>query len=103
VQTYLREEIQQEGLTRNLQAFARFLEAASFSQASTLNISEVARECGVSRKLAEEYFIILEDLLLAQQLRVFTKRARRKMTAHPKLFLFDAGVYRCRSGFYTLR
>lgn len=94
VQTYLREEIQQEGLTRNLQAFARFLEAASFSQASTLNISEVARECGVNRKLAEEYFIILEDLLLAQRLPVFTKRARRRIIAHPKFFLFDAGVYR---------
>jgi hypothetical protein len=33
VTTYLREEVQQEGLTRNLAAFSRFLEAASFSQA----------------------------------------------------------------------
>jgi predicted AAA+ superfamily ATPase len=94
VRTYLREEVQQEGLTRNLQAFARFLEAASFSQASPLNISEVARECAVNRKLAEEYFIILEDLLLASRLQVFSKRARRRITAHPKFFLFDTGVFR---------
>ena len=53
--------MQQEGLTRNLQIFARFLEAASFSQGSTLNITEVARECGANRKLAEQYFFILED------------------------------------------
>lgn len=94
VRTYLREEIQQEGLTRNLQAFARFLEAASFSQASALNISEVARECNVNRKLAEEYFYILEDLLLAHRLPVFTKRAKRRMAVHPKFYLFDVGVYR---------
>jgi predicted AAA+ superfamily ATPase len=65
VQTYLREEIQQEGLTRNLASFSRFLEAASFSQASVLNVSRVARECSVAQKAVEDYFSILEDLLLA--------------------------------------
>ena len=94
VHTYLREEVQQEGLTRNLQAFARFLEVASFSQASPLNISEAARECDVNRKLAEEYVTILEDLLLAVRLPAFRKRAQRRLAAHPKFFLFDAGVYR---------
>jgi predicted AAA+ superfamily ATPase len=94
IHTYLREEILQEGLTRNLQAFARFLEAASFSQASLLNISAVARECGVNRKLAEGYFHILDDLLLSRKLPVFAKRARRRMAAHLKFFFFDAGVYR---------
>src|SRR3990167_5310952 len=34
VKTYLEEEIRYEGLTRNLGAFSRFLEAASFSQGS---------------------------------------------------------------------
>ena len=94
VHTYLREEIQQEGLTRNLQTFARFLETASFSQGTPLNITGIARECGVNRKMAEEYFRILEDLLLASRLPVFTRRARRRMTAHPKFYLFDAGVFR---------
>ena len=94
IRTYLREEVQQEGLTRNLSTFARFLEAASFSQASTLNITEIARECRANRKLVEEYFYILEDLLLAHRLPVFTKRAKRRMAAHPKFFLFDVGVYR---------
>ena len=94
IQTYLREEVQQEGLTRNLQTFARFLEAASFSQASILNISEVARGCQANRKLVEEYFHILEDLLLAHRVPVFSKRAKRRLGSHPKFFFFDAGVYR---------
>ena len=94
VQTYLREEVQQEGLTRNLGAFARFLEAASFSQGSVLNLSAVARDASVDRKVVEDYFSILEDLLLAVRLPVFRKRAKRKVIAHPKFYLFDAGVYR---------
>jgi predicted AAA+ superfamily ATPase len=94
VKTYLREEIMQEGLTRNLGAFSRFLEAASFSQGSILNITEVARECGVHRKVVENYFSILQDLLIADLIPVFTKKAKRRMTAHPKFYFFDVGVFR---------
>lgn len=94
VSTYLREEVQQEGLTRNLPAFTRFLEAASFSQGAVLNVAAVARECAVDRKLAAGYFTLLEDLLLAVRIPPFTKRAQRALVAHPKFFFFDAGVYR---------
>lgn len=83
-----------EGLTRNVGSFARFLETISFSQAAVLNLSEVSREAGVARKTVEEYVSVLEDLLLAQRIPVFARRARRKMTSHPRFFLFDAGVYR---------
>jgi predicted AAA+ superfamily ATPase len=94
VKTCLEEEVRQEGLTRNLGAFARFLEAASFSQGAVLNVSEVARECAVERKVVESYFGILEDLLIGYRLAVFSKRARRRLVAHPKFYFFDAGVFR---------
>jgi uncharacterized protein len=94
VATYLEEEIRQEGLSRNLGAFSRFLEAASFSQGSVLNISAVARECAIERKAAEHYFQILEDLLIGHRIPVFTKRAKRRMAAHPKFYFFDTGIYR---------
>lgn len=77
--TYLREEVQQEGLTRNLAAFARFLEAASFSQESVLNMAAVARECGISAKAAENWFTVLEDLWIAVRLPAFTRRAKRRV------------------------
>ena len=92
--TYLREEVLQEGLIRNIGSFARFLETASFSQASLLNVSEVARDAKIERKVVENYFTILEDLLLATTLPVFTKRAKRRMVGHPKFYLFDPGVFR---------
>ena len=70
ISTYLKEEVLQEGLTRNLEAYARFLQMASFSQGETLNISEVARECGLNRKLVESYFIIL---LIINIIRLITR------------------------------
>ena len=94
VQTYLREEVMQEGLTRNIGHFARFLEAASLSQGQPLNISGIARDAQVSRATTENYFSILDDLLLAVRLPVFSRRARRRLISQQKFYFFDAGVFR---------
>src|SRR5439155_21377258 len=97
VGVYLREEIQIEAQIRNLALFSRFLEAASFSQASVLSVAAVAADCGVDRKTAENYFQLLEDLMIGIRVPVFRRRAKRKLVTHPKFYFFDAGV------FHTLR
>lgn len=94
VVTYLREEVLQEGLTRNLGDFTRFMEIASFSQGNILNLSAISREAAINRRTVESYFKILEDLLIAYSLPVFTKRAKRELIASPKFYYFDVGVYR---------
>lgn len=91
---YVKEEVQAEALVRDLGGFHRFLEAISFSQASVLNLAAVARECQVNRKTVEGYLGVLEDLLLAFRVPVFTRRSRRRVTTHPKLYLSDVGVFR---------
>jgi predicted AAA+ superfamily ATPase len=91
---YLQEEIVQESLIRNIGAFTRFLESASFSQGSILNVSTVARDCAVPRKTVEGYFDILNDLQIAYRIPIFQKRAKRKTQAHPKFYFFDAGLFR---------
>ena len=57
-------------------------------------MAAVARDCGVRPKVVEDYFAILEDLLIAVRLPVFTRRAKRRLVAHPKFYFFDAGVFR---------
>lgn len=91
---YLQEEITAEGAIRNLDAFARFLEVASFSHGSILSASEVARESGVKRSTIDGYFAILRDMLVTNRLPVFSKRAKRVLSAHEKFYFFDAGVFR---------
>ena len=90
----VQQEVQTQGLVRNTGAFYRFLEALSFAHGATLNVSEVARECAVSRKTVEGYVEIAEDLFLAFRVPVFTKRAKRRMAVHPRFFFADAGVFR---------
>jgi len=37
---------------------------------------------------------ILDDLLIAYQINMFTQRAKRELSSHPKFYFFDTGVYR---------
>ena len=90
---YLKEEVLAEGLVRNVGNFARFLEAVSFSHGAVLNLANVARECQVKRPTLEGYLSILEDLLLAWRLPVFTRRAKRELANHPKFYFFDTGLF----------
>ena len=91
---YVEQEVRAEGLARDVGSFSRFLEAAAFSHAATLNISGVARECETSRSTVSGYVELVEDLLLAFRLPVFTRRAKRRLVAHPRFFYFDCGVFR---------
>ena len=91
---YLREEVQAEGLVRQIGDFSRFLEVSSFSHASVWTTTDISRESSVKRATVDNYLQILEDLLLAFTVPVFTRRAKRKLIAHPKFYFFDAGVYR---------
>lgn len=93
VHDYLKEEIQQEGLVRNLPAFARFLDAVSFSNGELVNYSNIARDCGVDAKTVAEYHQILVDTLLGTFLEPFRKKRKRQIIfSTPKFFLFDVGI-----------
>lgn len=94
VDTYLREEIKEEALTRNVQAFSRFLEIAALSNGQVTNLSNISRDAAVARATVSTYFEILTDTLLGAWLPAWTPRAKVKEVAHPKFYFFDCGVVR---------
>ena len=91
---YVDQEVRSEGLARDIGSFSRFLEAASFSHAATLNVAEIARECETSRSTVAGYLELLDDLLLSFRLPVFARRAKRRLVVHPRFYYFDCGVFR---------
>ena len=94
VQLYLREEIRAEALVRNLPGFARFLPVAALYHGETINVSGLARDCGVARTTVQGYLDILEDTLLAFRLPAFEARLRVRERRHPKLYWVDPGLVR---------
>lgn len=93
IRDYLKEEILAEGLTRNMPAFARFLDAVGHSHGELINYANIARDCGVDAKTVKEYYQILSDTLLGRMVEPFHKRkSRQVITAAAKFYLFDVGV-----------
>ncbi len=93
VNDYLTEEIKNEGLVRNLRAFASFLDIAAFSNGELINYSNIASDCGVDSKTVKEFYQILEDTLLGYFLYPFKDSKKRKDVINtPKFYLFDVGV-----------
>ena len=92
VNTYLKEEIINEALTRNVPAFSKFLMLAGESSGDIINYSNIARETGVSSGTIKEYFQILEDTLVGFSLVPFLRSVRKQIIQHPKFYLFDLGV-----------
>lgn len=92
VADYLREEIAAEGAVRNLGAFADFLRAAALTNAELLSFTNVARDCGVSAKVVQGYFEILEDTLLGARLAPWRRANKRRLIKTDKFYFFDVGV-----------
>ncbi len=93
VRDYLKEEVFDEGLSRNVPAFARFFDAMGYSHGELTNYANIARECGVDAKTVKEYYTILCDTLLGRLVEPYKKRQERQViTKAAKFYLFDVGV-----------
>jgi uncharacterized protein len=93
VRDYLKEEVFDEGLTRNIPAFSRFFDAMGYSHGELTNYANIARDCGIDAKTVKEYYQILVDTLLGTMIEPYKKRQDRNViTRAGKFYLFDVGV-----------
>lgn len=94
VDTYLTEEVAAEGLTRNLPAFARFLQVAASTNTRMINYTNVASDAMVPRQTVKLWYQILVDTLLGFELAPYTRTLKRKSVETAKFYLFDIGAVR---------
>lgn len=90
---YLKEEVFDEGLTRNVPAFSRFFEAIGYSHGELTNYANIARDCSVDAKTVKEYYQILIDTLIGTMIEPYKRRQERQViTKAGKFYLFDVGI-----------
>lgn len=92
VNTYLKQEIIDESATRNIPAFARFLQVVGLTHGQQLNYANIARETGVASSTVRGYYQILEDTLLGFSLEPWRRQQKRRLVETAKFYLFDLGV-----------
>jgi len=92
VSLYLREEIQNEALSRNIQAFAEFLDLMALSNGKEINYESFAKDLQFSPSTLKNYIEILSNTLVGFSLQGWTKTKKRKAISRSKYYLFDLGV-----------
>ena len=92
IEVYLKEEIKEEALVRNLGSFQRFLEVAALTNGEMINNNNIAQDCGVSATTVSSYFDILEDTLIGYRIPAFRKVMKRRLVGTPRFYYFDVGV-----------
>ncbi len=92
VNNYLKTEIIDESVTRNIPAFSRFLQMVGLGHGQQINFANFARETGVSAATVRSYFQILDDTLLGFRLEPWRARRKRRLVETAKFYLFDVGV-----------
>jgi predicted AAA+ superfamily ATPase len=96
--TYLKEEIREEGLVRKVPPFVRFLSLAGQLNGQVVNLQSIARDAAVSRSTVDTYFSILLDTLLGHFLPTWRPGLKVREAMHPKFYWFDSGVARAAAG-----
>ena len=99
VDNYLRQELMEEGIVRNIEPFSRFLSVAGQLNGQILNVENIARESKVKRPTVDKYYQVLVDTLIGYRLPAYQPAIRLNESAHPKFYLFDPGVARAAAGY----
>lgn len=98
LEVYLKEEIFQESLVRQIENFSRFLDLAGQLNGEPVNFSKLAKQCGVSVKTAQAYFQILEDTLIVTRIPGWSTSVKKQLLQAPKFYFFDCGVLNAING-----
>ncbi len=91
---YLREEVAAEAIVRNIGAFSRFLDVAALAHGDMINFANLANDAQVPASTVREYYQILKDTLIVNEVPAFTDTRKRKAISTSKYYLFDIGIAR---------
>jgi predicted AAA+ superfamily ATPase len=90
--TYLKEEVQAEALTKNIEGFSRFIFVAAAKNGEFLDFAKIGVQAHITQKTASRFFEILEDTLVVYRLLAYSSNDATRLIKHPKYYFFDTGV-----------
>ena len=92
--TYLKEEILQEQVVRDIEPFSRFLEVAANMNCEILSYENIAKDIKISAPSVKNYYKVLEDTLLGFYLQPYHTSIRKRHRTAPKFYFYDLGLVR---------
>ncbi len=101
-EVYLRQEIQAEGIARDLGSYARFLDVMAVASGQWLNYTKLSSDTEIPKETIRRFVQILDDTLLAFRIPAFVPRVStsRRVLQRERVLLFDVGVRNALLGFH---
>jgi len=92
LQTYLQRDVRDLAQVGDLMAFTRFLRSAAARTAQLLNLTDMARDVGISPNTARHWLSILEATGLVWLLEPYHSNLSKRLVKTPKLYFLDTGL-----------
>lgn len=92
LQTYVERDVRQLQNVRDLRAFESLVGLGAARHGQTLNLAELARDCGVSQPTAKSWLGLLEATYIVSLLPPYFKSYGKRLTRSPKLYFLDPAL-----------
>lgn len=92
IQTYIERDVRMLTNVENLSTFKKFMKLCAGRIGQLLNISDIATNCGITQKTANNWLSILEASYIVFQLQPYHDNFNKRITKTPKIYFYDTGV-----------
>jgi uncharacterized protein len=92
VTTYLERDVRNIKQISDLAVFRTFITLLAVRAGRLLNLSEVAKECGITQPTAKAWLGILESTQLIYLLRPYHRNISKRVVKTPKIYFMDTGL-----------
>ena len=99
--TYLTRDVRDISDIRDIRDFRRFIQMLATRVAQLLNMSEIARDIGVSVPTIKKWISVLEASYIVFLLPPFHKNLGKRIIKSPKIYFYDTGLVAYLTGIRT--
>lgn len=92
ISTYVERDVRNIKAITDISRFQTFIGLLAARAGQLLNISEVAKECGISQPTAKDWISILESTYLIYLLKPYHNNLSKRLIKSPKLYFIDTGI-----------
>ena len=92
VATYLERDVRNLKAITDLNRFQTFLSLIAVRAGQLLNMSEIAKECGISEPTVKDWLTILQATYVIFLLQPYYNNVTKRLVKSPKVFFVDTGL-----------
>lgn len=92
VKTYLERDVRQITHVKDLMSFQKFMRLCASRTATVLNMSDIAKDVGVSHNTIREWISILQASYLVELIPPYFENFGKRIIKSPKLYFTDVGL-----------